>query len=227
MRRVLGLALALLLAFAGGLLIAQTETPTATPDDSTTADLTCDPAELVLQQLELATLIDDFASDLDEDSDAALAQLYDVGLAYQNLALECGHLPDNLGELYVGTDVDLILRALETINGDPLNGQLIYNNIEPGADGTELGCVGCHSVEEVAPLTEGTWTRWDEIRSEEPLFADYTFDAYMVESIVHPWDYTVPGYPEGTMPNNYGHRMSYQNMADIIAYLFGQDQFIE
>lgn len=218
-------AVLLLMTLGGSLLLAQTETSTEEPTPA--EQLTCDPAELALQQLELATTLDDFAGDLNDDAETTLEQLYAVGEAYQNLALECGYLPDNLDALFVGTDIDLILRGLESINGDPLNGQLIYNNIEPGADGTEIGCVGCHSVEEVAPLTEGTWTRWDEIRSEEPQFADYTFEHYIVESIVHPWDYTVPDYPEGTMPNNYGERLSYQNLADIIAYLFGQDQFIE
>jgi len=210
---------------SSGLLIAQTETPT--PTDDAASNLTCDPAELALQQIELANTINDFAGQLNDDEALALEQLYTIGQAYQTLALECGYIPDDIDGLVVGTDTALILRGLEAVNGDPLNGQLIYNNIEPAADGAILGCVGCHSEEEVAPLTEGTWTRWDEIRSLEPQFVDYTFEEYMVESIIHPWDYTAPGYPEGTMPNNFGDRLSYQNLADIIAYLFGQDQFLD
>ncbi len=195
-------------------------------DDSKPRRLSCGHDELLKTQAELDVLLDNFAEQMEGDAEAALAQLYEVGQIYQELAIDCGYIPPDIGNRFVGNDMELVMRALETVNGDPLNGQLLYNNIEVAGDGTETGCVGCHSEEETAPLTEGTWTRWDEIRSLEPEFADYTFEQYMVESILLPWNYLVPGYSEG-MPNNFGSRLDFQNLADIIAYLEGQDQFLD
>jgi hypothetical protein len=208
-----------------GAVFAQTEiTPEPDPID-------CDPAALVQTQAELATQLDAFADDVASDDDdtrlAALESLFTVGEAYQNIAFACGYIPDDIGERTVGTDVERIMTILADMRGDLINGQLLYNNQQVAADGIELGCVGCHNNEVVAPLTEGTWTRWDEIRSLEPQFADYTFEQYIIESIVLPWDYHVPDYPLNTMPNNFGDRMSYQNLADIIAYLESQDQFLD
>ena len=194
--------------------------------DDEADDLACDLEELLETQAEFSALLDDFATQMETDSETALGQLFEVGETYQELAIGCGFIPDDVGERFVGTDIELVMRALESVNGDPLNGQLLYNNIEVAADGIETGCVGCHSVEETAPLTEGTWTRWDEIRSLEPQFADYTFEQYMVESILLPWDYLAPDYLQ-VMPNNFGNRLNFQNLADIIAYLSGQDQFLD
>jgi len=189
-------------------------------------ELACNPDELIEAQAELALLLENFADDLDVDPSAALSQLYDVGQEYQTLALDCGHIPDDIGELFVGDDVERIVTALDALSGDPQRGQLLYNNLEVAADGKELGCVGCHSEEETGPLTEGTWTRWDEIRRLEDELEDYSFEEYMVESIVLPWAYLVPAYGE-VMPNNFGDRMSYQDLADIILYLSSQDQFLD
>lgn len=205
------------------IMLAMFSVTIAQEDDFET---TCDVEALVERQAELTALLEDFAAGMDDTPEATLAALYEVGLAYQALALDCGHIPENVGELTVGTDVAQILRVLEDVNGDPLNGQLLYNSIELAADGRELGCSGCHMNVEVAPLTEGTWTRWDEMRrAEAPEYEDFAY--YMVESIVLPWDYTVPDYPTQGMPNNFGDRLSYQDLADLIAYLESQDQLLD
>lgn len=189
--------------------------------------LTCDLNDLIFDQAEAHFALDSFAQDLEADPSAALAQLYETGELYQQLALDCGYIPENAGELFVGNDVDRIMTVLETIRGDPLNGQLLYNNEAEAADGSELGCIGCHEDDDsTGPMTAGTWTRWDEIHSLEPRFEGYDFERYTVESIVLPWDYTVEGYAENIMPNNFGDRLSYQDLADIVAYLSTQDQFL-
>lgn len=215
-----GIVLALVLLLAAGLLLAQDD------DEDEDAPRDCSEAGIVIALRDLTMQIDDFTAMIAEDRDAALAALYEVGAAYQALAFDCGYIPPDVGDLTVGTDVVRILEILAQTPGDPINGQLLYNNEANAADGSVLGCVGCHNNADSAPLTAGTWTRWDEIRSELPQFADYTFEQYMVESIVHPWDYLVPGYGE-TMPPNFGDRISFQDLADIVAYLFGQDQLIE
>ncbi len=197
---------------------------TAQPDAPA---LRCEVDDLLAAQAELSAGLAAFESDVMADAPEALATLYTVGAAYQEWALACGYIPADIGERRVGTDVETILIALESVDGDPLNGQLLYNNEIVAADGELLGCVGCHMNEIIAPLTEGTWTRWDEIRRFEPQFEAYTFEQYTVESIIHPWDYIVPGYPENTMPNNFGDRLSYQDLADLLVYLESQDQFLD
>jgi hypothetical protein len=192
----------------------------------TLEDLKCDSDELVETQTELQALLKDFEANLGEDVETALSNLYDTGKAYQQLALDCGFIPDDIGELTVGVDVDFILNALENMNGDPLKGQLLYNGEEPAADGSVLGCVGCHSDNDIAPITEGAWTRWDEIRSLEPEFEEYDFTHYIVESVVLPWNYIVPDY-SAVMPDNFGDHLSFQDLADLISYLESQDQYLD
>jgi hypothetical protein len=214
---IIGIAGLLLLSV--GLLFAQT--PEVTPEA-----FDCTPKNLIEAQAELSTRLDNFADDL--ESDDALKNLYEVGKLYQEIALTCGYIPDDIDKMVINTtDTGRILNVLMTLYGDPLRGQLLYNGQENTGGGVALGCSGCHNDGINAPFTEGTWTRWDEIHSLEPQFEDYTFEQYIVESIIHPWDYQVEGYPIGTMPNFYHTQLSYQDLADIIVYLSSQDQLIE
>jgi cytochrome c553 len=218
-KRWLFFPLFLVAALSAGIFMAQSAT-------TSPSNLICDRDKLIEIQADYHALLDDFPVQLDEHAEATLALLYETGTAYRQLAIDCGYVPPDIGEHFVGSDVDRILEILETLNGDPLNGQLLYNNEEAAADGSVIGCVGCHENQDIAPLTEGTWTRWDEIRRHDPELADYSFEQYTVESIVLPWDYLVAGYGE-VMPNNYGERLSFQDMADLIAYLESQDQFLD
>jgi mono/diheme cytochrome c family protein len=223
MKKYLVSALLVLTAVAG-VLVAQSETAT----EEALAPEDCQGEGLTALKAEIDTLLATFEADAAEDPDTALAGLYAAGEAYRQLALDCGYLPEDFDALVVNsTDVPAILIALESLSGDPLRGQLLYNGEEPAASGSELGCAGCHGNEAVAPPTEGTWTRWDEQHRLEPQFSDYTFEQYTVESIILPWEYFVPTYPEYTMPNIYHEQLSYQDLADIVAYLNSQDQLIE
>ncbi len=206
----------------GGLLLAGSA---STAQDSG-GDLLCDAETILARKAELDAALAMFEADLTADPEAALATLYNTGAAYQQLALDCGFIPADIGERFVGSDVPRIMEILADLPADPVRGQLLYNNEEPTADGNVLGCIGCHTEATVAPLTEGTWTRVDEIRLLEPQFAGYTHEHYLVESILLPWEYTVPDYPQFTMPNNFGDRLSYQDLADLLAYLLSQDQLL-
>lgn len=116
----------------------------------------------------------------------------------------------------VGTDVAAIVEQISTLQGDPLNGQSLYNG--------SLGCSGCHSNEVVAPLTQNTWPALQSgERLSDPALAGYTPEQYLVESIVQPMAYTVPGYAPA-MPQNFGERLDAQMLADIIAYLKSYDE---
>lgn len=204
--------------FGVSILFAQDATPTPEPVD-------CSPSAVVVAQMDLAARLETFAQDYRTEDPEALAALYEVGQAYQQLALDCGYIPDDAGTLVVGTDdIERILAVLETVQGDPIEGQLLYNGEIAASSGDLLTCWTCHEGGAIAPPTEGTWTRWDEQHSQEPMFADYTFEHYTTESIIRPWDYFVPTYPEFTMPNDYKSQLSYQDLADLIAYLSSQDQ---
>ncbi|MBC8098345.1 MAG: hypothetical protein H7Y11_02780 [Armatimonadetes bacterium] len=216
------LILAAVVTLTVGALWAQAQPPTPSP---TRSPVDCVGDGLIAAKADLDALLADFDADAEADPDIALGSLYDVGELYRELALECGYLPANLDALVINsTDVQRVLTALETLSGDPLHGQALYNGTEQTAAGDMLGCAGCHEAGVVAPTTSGTWTRWDEVRSQESRFARYTFERYMVESILLPWDYFVATYPEYTMPDFYAEQLSYQDLADIIAYLNRQDQ---
>jgi len=173
---VYAIGIALLLAsIVSGLLLAQDSAPLPdTPE--------CDPATLAQQQTTLAALL---SVDFEADPQQARDNLFHLGAAYQTLALQCGYEPapaeidamvqqvlsvasmaDIITANSVGSDVDAILAKLGDVRGDLSNGQLLYNGIQNGLDGTPLGCSGCHGGE-TAPPIEGTWTRVDEIRLKD------------------------------------------------------------
>lgn len=214
--------------------------PIIAQDDEPSPD--CLPENLAQQQ---ATFAEFLTPDFEADSEQALANLFRLGAAYQEMALRCGYLPTepevdviveqaldyaSLGALIqaqsVGDDVESILIELEEFVGDPLNGQLLYNGLEPALGGAVLGCSGCHENSEVAPITEGTWTRVHDVRLLLPELEEYTVTQYLVESIVHPEAYLVPDY-QGVMPNIYGSQLTTQQLADIVAYLDSQDQLLD
>ncbi len=119
----------------------------------------------------------------------------------------------------IGTDVAAIVAELPGFQGDPQNGLTLYQ----GA----LGCLGCHGNAVIAPPTEGTWSRVQEVRLQDPaiqaLLPEQTGEAYLAFSIVLPHDYLVPPYGP-VMPTTFGAQLTYQDLADLIAYLQSQDQ---
>lgn len=200
------IALAAVLAGAGWLLAQSDDTP-----------LICDPADLLRRQAELANTLDTFPKLAENDPQAALEQLFQVGAAYQELALECGYIPPDIAARFVGADVARILTLLDAVSGDPLNGQLLYNS-------DTLACYGCHVAQagEAAPALDGTLTRAEETRLADPSLDGYTVTQYLVESIVQPGHYIAPGY-NNVMPNNFGDRLTLQDLADLLIFLESQD----
>lgn len=122
------------------------------------------------------------------------------------------------GPPVVGTasNIETITAGLAEVVGDAQNGQTLYN----GA----LACAGCHMAEAVAPLMAGTWTRVTTERINAPENAGLTGEQYVANSIIHPNDYVVTPYPASVMPQNFGDRLTYQDLADLIAFLKTQDQ---
>ncbi|MEO8607308.1 MAG: hypothetical protein ABI690_05470 [Chloroflexota bacterium] len=210
-----------LLSISSGLLLAQTETPSPTPDPNIPTptvrpvDLACDLDSLRTEQKTLSEQLATFDPDAEANPGLALDNLFKVGAAYQELALKCGYIPADAATRTVGTDVQRILNTLGDINGDPVNGQVLYNG--------DLGCSGCHEgANHVGPATEGTYTRIEETRLNDPALAGYTIEQYIVESIVQPGHYVVPGH-QNIMPNNFGDRLTAQDLADLLLFLESQD----
>ena len=181
----------------------------------------------------------------DADTNFDLAYIYSVANLSTEFALACGYQPTFpeietqvdrtldlvplsfvIAQSSIGNDVDLALAELDNVQGDSFNGQLLYNGLDVGLDGAELGCAGCHNGE-TAPLTEATFTRVDEQRLLLPELEDYTVTQYLVESILHPSAYIIPEYALVQMPANYGGRLDAQQLADLIAYLNSQDQLLD
>ncbi len=202
----------------------------------------CSDDELTRQQETFAHFLTlDFAG----DREMSLANLFRLGAIYQSMALDCGYAPNNaevnvmleqllefasLDDLItaqsVGIEVDEILLELDEVYGDPLNGQLLYNGLEPALGGSPLGCAGCHENEAIAPLTAGTWTRINDMRLILRKFENYSHRQFLVESIVRPMDFVTPGYA-AMMPEMYGGQLTIQQLADLVAFLDSQDQLLE
>lgn len=242
MKKYLILMILFLLSFAA---IAQDDTPPALPSlpDVPTdfGAYDCSPAGMAALYEEMSTAYD---FDFDEDPVGAQSALFQLGQRYQAIALRCGYMPfedeqqelidqtllvvnltDIVTALAIGSDVEVALAEIEELFGDSFDGQLLYNGLEMGLDGNILGCSTCHNGE-VAPLTEGTYTRVEEIRLLEEQFEAYTIRQYLVESILEPHAYIVPEY-ENVMGSNYSTRLDAQMLADIVAYLESQDQLLD
>jgi mono/diheme cytochrome c family protein len=110
--------------------------------------------------------------------------------------------------------VDTVMTEMQSMIGDPNNGQVLYN----GA----LGCAACHSTA-VAPTTDGTFTRVNETRLQDPALAGYTAEHYLIESILVPNAYVAPGFVANAMPQDFGERINAQELLDLVAYLESQD----
>lgn len=119
----------------------------------------------------------------------------------------------------VGADVDAIVEQLATVIGDPARGDQIYNNQARSQLNARLGCGGCHLNGTAGPSHDAKWDHFLNELVNEPQFAGYSVEKYMVESIVNPGAYIVTGYAAGAMPGDFADRMSLQDVADVLAYL--------
>jgi mono/diheme cytochrome c family protein len=88
--------------------------------------------------------------------------------------------------------------------GDPTRAEAIMER---------YACNACHLLggERVAP----PWTMLSAAAERRP---PLTAAEYIYESIVHPAVYIVPEYP-ASMPQDYGTRMTEQEIADVLVYL--------
>jgi cytochrome c2 len=102
----------------------------------------------------------------------------------------------------------------EVAAADVAHGEELFNNIIEGAS---LACSNCHYIDSEEMLVGPgqlnlLYRAADRVEDQGP----YT---YMYNSIVHPNDYIVEGYPEMVMPQNYEELLSEQDLYDIVAYM--------
>ena len=91
---------------------------------------------------------------------------------------------------------------------------------------TRAGCPVCHAIPGIAgaqgrvgpPLILGA-TGPARLADSRYAGRATTVREYIVESIVAPQDYIVPGYPERTMPPWYGNKLSAAALDQMAAYL--------
>jgi hypothetical protein len=91
---------------------------------------------------------------------------------------------------------------------------------------TKAGCAVCHTVPGIAgadgrvgpPLVLGVT---GPARLADPAYRGHakTVHDYVIESVIEPGVFVVPGYPSGTMPTWYGAKLSALALEKIASYL--------
>ena len=112
----------------------------------------------------------------------------------------------------VGTDITQQLPAGDAAKGEAL--------------ATSQGCVGCHVTTTTGPAwlpkpdQPGIGARAATRFTESGYTGKATSaEQYLLESIVNPSTYIVPGFNTVPMPGNFGQTLTAQDAADLIAYL--------
>ncbi len=123
-------------------------------------------------------------------------------------------LPGNAGPKQgaVGKNADIKALVKQGLTGgDPAKGQALYASLTCGP--------ACHMAGLVAPPTTGTYTRIVNDRLKDPKNAGKTPEEYIAESIIAPNAYVVPNYPPGVMPQDFGDRITLDDLKNLIAFL--------
>ncbi len=112
----------------------------------------------------------------------------------------------------VGTDITQELPAGDVVKGEAL--------------ASSQGCIGCHVAGPTGPPWNPTADQpgIGDRAAARLTQSDYSGNAatpeqYLLESIVNPAAYLVPGYETVLMPGTYGQTITAQDAADLIAYL--------
>lgn len=118
----------------------------------------------------------------------------------------------------VGNDVEAALAALSEVEGAATRGEALFLGQQNGPDGRQLGCQACHSIDGsvlVGPSMQGFGERYATYNGDFE-----SVDWYLVDSIIRPADFKVPGFEAVVMPENFGtERLDAQALADLIAYI--------
>jgi hypothetical protein len=117
-------------------------------------------------------------------------------------------------------------RALPPVTIDPGSVPLVTGEEPIQEQFVRAGCSVCHTIPGIAgaqgrvgPLL--VLGKTGPVRLADPRYAGRakTVREYIVESIVAPQDYIVPGFPERTMPGWYGSKLSAAALDQMATYL--------
>jgi mono/diheme cytochrome c family protein len=97
-------------------------------------------------------------------------------------------------------------------NADPEHGETLFAMIEGGSP-----CSTCHYVDSDESLVGPGMLGLADVAGER--VEGQSAEEYLYNSIVHPNEYIVEGYPEMVMPQNYDDLLSEQDMYDLVAYM--------
>jgi mono/diheme cytochrome c family protein len=93
--------------------------------------------------------------------------------------------------------------------GDPAAGKTIF---------TAQGCAACHTFKP-AGSTGVVGPDLDKLASDAQAAKRGSVAQYTTESIVNPNAYVVAGFPAGTMPQDFGTKLTKKQLADLVAFL--------
>jgi cytochrome c2 len=121
----------------------------------------CNLEAVIAHQEEHAQELTDFAEEAEVDLDAALAELYRTGIAYQALAVECGFTnglevetvheaehANNETDVHGANEEAERLEIARSI-GDPEAGEVLFNTLQPEVS---FACATCHRVDTTEQL---------------------------------------------------------------------------
>ncbi len=110
--------------------------------------------------------------------------------------------------------VEDILARLAKLTGDPARGKDIYSGKVLLSDGKVAGCSGCHSLDGTVVVGPSL------IGAQKDMPSGYSsFDFYVIESIIDPNKYKVPGFENANMPLRFHDRLTDQDLADLLAFV--------
>jgi mono/diheme cytochrome c family protein len=90
------------------------------------------------------------------------------------------------------------------VQGDPAAGKEVFESVQPS-------CGSCHTLE-AAGSTQTLGPNLDEGLADKDA-------AFIRESIVNPDADVTEGFPDNLMPEDYGDKLSDQELADLVAFL--------
>lgn len=82
---------------------------------------------------------------------------------------------------------------------------------------TDAGCGACHTLKD-AGATATVGPDLDKVAADAKT-AKMAVDAYVLESIVNPNAYVVPGFPKGVMPPDFKTQLTAKQIAALVAYV--------
>lgn len=98
--------------------------------------------------------------------------------------------------------------------GDPANGQVLFNDLQPEAG---FSCATCHRVDSEDKLIGPGLLNVSEHAEHFP--AGQKAEDYIRSSITDPSGYVVPDYPDMLMPRIYTEIFTEQEINDLVSYV--------